>query len=138
MISNVNVWAVIISVVISMVVGMLWYSNFLFGKTWRTLMGVSDVEAAEGSKKMWKPMSINFVASLIMFFVLGRALFLSGTMSTAGSVSLAVLLWLGFIACTMIGMVLWEKKPWNLYFIVAGYHLVNLILAGLVFGAFNS
>lgn len=138
MISNVNVWAVIISTVISMIVGMAWYSNALFGKKWRTLMGVSDAEAAEGSKKMAKPMAVNAVASLIMFFILGRLLFLTGTMSTSGSVALAVLVWLGFIACTMIGMVLWERKSCTLYFIVVGYHLVNLVLAGLVFGWFNN
>ena len=41
-------------------------------------------------------------------------------------------LWLGFVATTMIGMVLWEGKPFRLYLINAGHVLAGLIVMGAI------
>jgi hypothetical protein len=39
--------------------------------------------------------------------------------------------WLGFIATTSLGMVLWEGKSWKLYAINIGYYFVTFIIGGL-------
>lgn len=43
--------------------------------------------------------------------------------------------WLGFVAPTTVGMVLWEGKPWKLWIITAGFYLLSLLLMGVILGA---
>ena len=40
--------------------------------------------------------------------------------------------WLGFVAPVTMGAVLWEGKPWGLWFLNAGYQLVNLLVMGVI------
>lgn len=137
MISNVNIWAVLIASVASMIIGMAWYSRILFGKQWMTLMGMSEDQVKADCKKMTKPMIIHFISNLILFFALGRVIFLTTTISLSGSVALAILLWLGFVAASSVGAVVWEKKSWTLFFINTSYQLASFIVAGLIFAWFN-
>ena len=48
------------------------------------------------------------------------------------ALSIAALVWLGFIATVMLGMVLWERKPFALYVLNSVYQLVNVLLITLV------
>ena len=41
------------------------------------------------------------------------------------------------IATTAINDVLYEKKPWALYYINTGYSLVSLIIVGIVLGVWQ-
>ena len=49
-----------------------------------------------------------------------------------GGIKVGIMAWLGFVAPTMLGSVLWENKSWNLYAINAGYYLVSFALMGAV------
>ena len=40
--------------------------------------------------------------------------------------------WLGFIATTMIGIVLWEIKPVKLYLLIVAYYLISLLVMGSI------
>jgi hypothetical protein len=42
--------------------------------------------------------------------------------------------WLGFVAPVSLGAVLWDGKPWKLWFINAGYFLATLLVMGLILG----
>lgn len=43
--------------------------------------------------------------------------------------------WLGFVATIMLGMTLWEGKPFRLYLLNAGYQLLNLLVMGAILAA---
>jgi|ETNmetMinimDraft_2_1059921.scaffolds.fasta_scaffold110298_2 hypothetical protein len=124
---------VLAAAVVSFIVGMLWYSPALFGKTW---MSLSGVKMNKGKKKgMSGVMLTAFIANLVMAYVFVYLMSMVGYANAGSGVVLGFWLWLGFFATSLLGSVLWEQKPFNLYLINAGYQLVNLVVMGAVLGA---
>lgn len=132
---DVNFWAILVVTIIHMIIGSLWYSDFLFAKTWRKLMGITDRDVKKAKDKgagMGRSMIIAFVASFILFYVFAQSIIGSGAASVADSMELAFYTWLGFMAVVMLGSVLWEGKPWKLFWINSLYYLVTLLIASAV------
>lgn len=135
----INIYAVFVSAIFAFGLGWLWYGP-LFGKTWAGLMGWTPEHMAEmmatGKNKMITGYAVQFVGALIMAFVLAHAvLFANVYLQMSGAmagVTVGFMCWLGFVAPTTVGMVLWEGKPWKLWAIVAGYWLTFLVIAGII------
>ncbi len=136
----VNYVSVVLAAVANMVLGFLWYGP-LFGKTWSDLMGWSkaDMEAAK-KKGMGKSYALMTLGSFVMAYVLAHSLVFASTyMNVSGvpaGLSVGFWNWLGFVAPVTIGSVLWDGKPWKLWFINAGYYLVALLLMGVILASF--
>jgi hypothetical protein len=132
---NINYWAVVVAAVASMAVGFVWY-GFLFRKSWMELMGYT-VESMEQMKmSATKAYILQFVASLVMAYVLAHSLIFAsaytGTAGAAAGMTAGFWSWLGFVAPITLGVVLWENKPWKLWFINASNYLVALIVMGMI------
>lgn len=128
---TINYLAVIVAAIASMVIGMAWYSPMLFGKQWMELIGISvkDMEAAK-KKGMSKTYALAFVSSLVMAYVLAHFVDYAMASSLADGAMAGFWVWLGFVATVSLSSVLWDCKPWKLYFINVGYHLVQLVVMG--------
>lgn len=132
-----NYLAVLVGAIINMVLGGLWYGP-LFGKAWTKLSGMTaETMDAAKRKGMSKSYALMFVGALIMSAILWHEVALGSEyikMYGAWSgVITGAWLWLGFVAPTTVGMVLWEGKPWKYWFIVSGYYLVALAILGGMF-----
>ena len=134
----INYWAVIVSAVVSMAVGFLWYGP-LFGKKWSELMGwgpMTPEKMAEMQKKARPAYAITFVGALLMAYALAHTIVFAGAYLNVTGVSAglqaAIWSWLGFVAPVTIGTVLWDGKPWMLWTLNAGYYLVNLVVMGII------
>jgi len=122
---------ILISAIISMVLGSLWYSPILFGKQWIKLMGISKKDMEKNKNKgMIKSYIVLFISSLVTIYVLSMFTSLLGASTFSQGMMIGFWVWLGFFATTMLGSVLWEKKPFSLYTINVSYHLVNLLIIG--------
>ena len=130
--ANINYIAVLLVSVASMVLGALWYSPVLFGKQWMHLMGINPKKIDAKKSSMAKLYFINFIAAIVMAYILSHFVDYVGATDIGSGIQLAIWVWLGFIATTMIGTVLWEGKPWKLYLINSGYQLVNLLIAASI------
>lgn len=132
---NINYLAVLVSAVASMAVGFLWYGVF-FRKPWMALMGYSKENMKQMTMSANQAYAIQFVASLIMAFVLAHTLVFAneyfGTEGAYAGVTAGFWNWLGFMAPVSLGVVLWENKPWELWFINASNYLVTLIVMGVI------
>ncbi len=132
----INYLAVLVSTVAAMVVGFLWYGP-LFGKPWMELSVFTQekMEAAK-AKGMGKSYFLMIIGALVMSYVLAHALiFASAYLHVEGIVAgltAGFWNWLGFIAPVTLGTVIWEGKPWKLWFINAGYYLVALLVMGVI------
>jgi hypothetical protein len=133
---EINYLAVLASGIASMIIGSLWYGP-LFGKQWMTMTKISPESMAEGKKSMAVSYVIMFVGSLVTASVFAWILYTIGEVSVQAGVGAGFWLWLGFVAPMMLGQVLWESKPWKLYFINSIYYLVLLLVIGMIVGGWN-
>lgn len=121
-----------------MAVGFLWY-GVLFKKQWMDLMSITTESMAGMKMSANKAYLLQFVASLVTACVLARFVNLGllndgATSALTVGINVGFLAWLGFAAPITLGAVLWENKPWKLWFINASSYLVTLVLMGIIFG----
>lgn len=129
---DINYIAVLVAAIVSIVIGMVWYSPFAFGKAWMKLSGISR-EKLEGMKKgMGKSYLASFIAALISSFVLAILIDFAQATSVGGGLMMGFLVWLGFIATGLLNTVLWEGKPIKLYTLNVAHHFVSLLVMGAI------
>lgn len=123
---------VLVAAVAAMGIGSVWYSPLMFAKTWAKLSGIDCSKMKAGKKGMVLSYASTFVVCLLMAVAIHILLEELGVRSVLGSMKLAALLWLGFVASVMSGSVIWEKKPVALYLINAGHYLVTIVTMTLI------
>ena len=134
---EINYLAVFVAGIVATGLGALWYGP-LFGKQWMALTGNTMPTAVtpEIKKQMNKGYAITFIGALVMAYVLAHSLAFASLAMNAGGVSAGLMggfwNWLGFVAPVMLGTVLWEGRPWKLYFLNVGYYLVTLLVMGAI------
>lgn len=137
---SVNYLAVLVSGIISMILGSLWYGP-IFGKPWMKLMGIGKKEMAkakkEGMKRMWKSYLTAFIAAIIVAFILAHVVVYVNAGTFMEGIGVGVWMWLGFIATVSLGSILWEGKSAKLYWINTLYWLVNLAIMGGILAVWN-
>jgi hypothetical protein len=137
----INWWAVIVSAVVSMIIGSIWFGP-LFGKKWMEIMGVQNASEEE-KKKMMKSTgmlyALQFILSLLTLYILAH--YIAGWQpqpGAMGGITNALWIWLGFIMPTLAGNAMWSGKPkklaWSMFWINAGYNLVLYIVFGAILG----
>ncbi|HTR18824.1 MAG TPA: DUF1761 domain-containing protein [Candidatus Paceibacterota bacterium] len=132
----VNFWAVLVSAVAAMFIGWLWFGP-LFRSQWVASLGMSDARMQEMMRKgMAMSYVVMFIGALLMAFVLAHAIIFAeaylGMTGVSAGLAVAFASWIGFVAPATVGGVLWEGKSWNWWFITAGYHLVLLLVMGVI------
>jgi len=129
---SINYFAVLTAAIANMGLGFLWYGP-IFGKLWIKLMGFSEEKiAAAKSKGMTKKYSLMIISTLVMVFVLAHFAKAWNAQGIQGAFELAFWIWLGFIAPTFLGSVLWEERPWALYGLNVGFYLVSLFISAVI------
>ena len=129
----VNYLSILIASVFSFVVGMLWYSPALFGNLWAKLSKV-DIKKSKNKSSVGVSMLLGFISTLILASVFQYLIVLLKYSGLAAGATLGFWLWLGFLATSLLGGVLWEGKPWGLYILNSVYWLVNLLVIGASLG----
>ena len=128
---QINYMAVAAAAVINMLVGYAWFGP-LFGKAWLKTLGMSkDQMKAPKGAEMAKIYGVAVISALIMAYVLVHFIEASGgaTSASTGAI-IGFWAWLGFVATTTLGGVLWEKKSLTWFLITASYYLVVLVING--------
>ena len=126
---NVNFVAALVAALSGFVIGGLWYGP-LFQKPWMRLTGMTKEKGAEASMAVTFGLSyaLNFVAAVGIAMLMGphrSALFGAHAGLAAGI----------FFVATALGVIyLFEQRPLRLFFINAGYQIVNFTVMGLILG----
>jgi hypothetical protein len=132
---GVNLWAVLVAGVSTMVVGSLWYSPLLFAKPWTVLMGYDPNDKAKMEamrKSAGKAYAISFVASLVAALVLGKVIEVTTVNSALYGMKIGFAMWLGFVTTVQLTAKLFGNQPTKLYLINTGYQLVCYLAMGAI------
>jgi hypothetical protein len=127
---EINYLAVLVSGILAMVVGSLWYGP-LFGNIWMKEEGFTEEDLTKDFNPA-KTYGLTFIAALVVVYVLARVLGYIGAEGVVEGLRTAFLCWLGFIAATKMTNYLFERKTLKLFLINAFYHLVNLVIASVI------
>jgi hypothetical protein len=137
---DVNMWAVLLAAVSSMVVGSLWYMPATFGNTWQKLSKVKMVDRSKMSpvQMAWIYGSV-FLASLVTAYVLAHVTFLAnkyfGNSFMSDALQTAFWLWLGFTAARLYVHDTFEMRRKKLTLLNATHELVTILVMALIIGA---
>ena len=128
-VTSINWWAISSAVAAGYVVGGLWYSPMLFIRPWATMSGVDGAKFSAG---MPKALVMDGISFAVMALVLDQVLRARGATTLVESVSVTFMVWLGFIATSLLHSVTYEHKPLAFYAINAGYRLVSIAIMGAI------
>lgn len=126
---DVNYLAILVAAIVAMIVGGLWYGP-LFGKQWMALSGISKKSMSKMKLTPAQGYAVGFVTQLVLCFVYANIIMWTGVSTFATGALVGFWIWLGFFATTMLGMITWEGKPFNLYALNTLYYLVVLAIQG--------
>jgi len=116
----------------AVILGIIWYHPRVFGTYWMAHSGITPEKADIAKRRMPLYAFIGFLSAMLVAYVMNYFGIAWSVYNWVGSLQLAFWCWIGFIAPTMLGMVLWEHKPFKVYLIVAGYWLVALVAMALI------
>jgi len=130
---TINIWTILVAAVASMMVGMAWYSQLIFGKPWMRLIGMT-AEQMKGAKGVWKSYLATFIGRIIMGAVLAILIGSLGVFTIKHSLLVGFVLWLGFVATTGMSEYFFSVTPksWALYFLNTGQELVSIFVMTII------
>ncbi len=123
--------AVLLSAIIQWFIGVIWYSPALFGKAWHA--AVDDRTGAKKTNEIAGTLATG-VGNMIVSFMVLYFLSMTGVAGLKYGAFIGFRLWLGFVATPLFAQYVYERRPFKLYVINAGYWLVALMVSGAVLG----
>ena len=129
----INIWAVLVAGLSSLILGALWYSPALFGAAWMRESGVTE-DKAKGAN-MAKTMTLALLLAIIGAAVF--AMFLGPTATAVFGVSVGFAAGLCWVAGSFGINYLFEQRSLKLFLINGGYHTLQYTLIGLILGAWR-
>lgn len=132
---SINWLAVIVSVVASIIIGSIWYHPSVFYKPWLATLGKTWENWPHGA--MVSMYVFTIIAALVEAVALALVLKSTGSNNAAAGAAAAFMIWLGFVAPTNLVNKLFSGQGWKGWLIEAGNHLVYLLVAGGILGAWH-
>lgn len=128
--SQLNILAIIVSIITNMVIGMLWYSPVLFGNIWLKLSGfkASDISSDESKKAM----SFSVIPATLLIFSLAIIIVLTDTKTILNGLFIGSFVSLGFIGGSYLNLVFFERRGIKLTLINLGYYFTSLNVASII------
>lgn len=143
--SDINWLALVIAIVVNIALGFLWYSaKTPTGRIWMRESNI-DPSRPPNPKQMVVAMVLMVIGAFFMLFVFQHtfvayrdayALDTEGNsykLTIVDGIVGALLTWLAFFVPVLWGAVIWEGKRWSLFFVNAGFYLVTLLFAGILY-----
>lgn len=133
----VNYIAVFVAALAGMMVGSLWYSPLLFAKPWMKYTKIDAKKLKSSQKHMGKTYGLSFIGMMITAYVIALLLNATLVIGIAEGLILGAMVWLGFVATTLLTGVLFAEVPWNLFLINSGYQLASILVMSTILTAWN-
>jgi len=135
-----------LSILVFMVLGFIWYAPwFPTGRVW-VRASKMDMSQKIPARQMAMSMGMMVIGAVLLMFVYAHNMMVyedafrnvatggkAGYKLTAmDGITGGFFTWLGFIVPLNLNAVAFDRKPWSLFGVNAGYYLVSLVVAGIL------
>ena len=120
----VNFLAILVASIVGYIIPMIWYSKALFGKSWMRYSKIKEMRPTP------IVMVSGFIATIIFNIVFAIVITFFGVSDFTSGMLVGFVLWIGFIATTMLNGVLYNKMPAALYLINTVQYLLSMMVVG--------
>ncbi|MDB5159991.1 MAG: hypothetical protein JWO99_254 [Candidatus Saccharibacteria bacterium] len=128
--SGLNIWAVLVAWVISVVLGSFWYSPAGFGKLWSKLSSVDMMKTPKDEAT--RAILFVVIASLLQALALGLVLNSLHVSGMDQGIVASLVLWFGFTALTTVGNTLYQRQSWKFWWLNASFFLIVMVINGII------
>ena len=129
--SGLNILAVLVAWIISVLLGSFWYSPAGFSKLWSRLSGVDMMKTPKDEST--RAIIFVVISSLLQALALGlvlNSLHVSGLLE--GLIA-SLILWFGFTALTTVGNTLYQRQSWKFWWLNSSFFLIVMVINGIIF-----
>jgi len=133
MFESVNEVAILVSAILAIAIGSIWYSPLLFGNQWMRSIGLTSEDLDVPKPKMIKMFVAAVVANLITLYIVAQ--FIAFSEAALKPVREIGLLLVVLLAAIMANGVIWEQKPVSYLLINLGYVAVVIFTGIAVIGS---
>lgn len=124
---QIDIFPVVIAALVNMVIGFFWYSKWFFGPLWKKKSKAKEADVSP------QTLFFGFIVSLFIAYFLAFFISYTSVTSITDGMFVGFLLWLGFVATTQVGSIIWTNTPLLLFFIDSGYKLFAiLVMSGII------
>ncbi|HEY3858623.1 MAG TPA: DUF1761 domain-containing protein [Gammaproteobacteria bacterium] len=134
---HINVLAVLVSAIVTFVIGALWYSPLLFGKHWIAFNNVTPDKVEAMRKNVPRLYGASFVCYLVLAAVFAVLLRMVHLQTVVGGAKMGGMLWVGFVATLGLIASLYSGRSIKAFALDSGYQLVFLVVMGLILAAWH-
>jgi hypothetical protein len=137
MIPEINIWAVLLATLSSMIVGAIWYARPVFGNWWIKAAKVDMDRNASAVVPIIVTLVVSFISALVLAGSAAIAQEFYGGNFLLNSIVTAIILWAGFTAARFITHDAFEGRPAGLTLLNISHELVTLVIMALIIGLFG-
>ncbi len=119
---SINIFAVLVSIVVVMVIGALWYSPLLFGNLWLDLIGKKADDISKEDANM--SMSLSVIPAVVTVFGLAILVEISSAATVFDALVAGTLASVFFSGMSSFNLVFFEDRSIKLTLLNAGYPFV--------------
>lgn len=130
--AGINLWAVVVVWILYMAVGAFWYSQAGFAEQWTKHTGI-DIMKIPTNQATRILISVAF-SSLVQAVVLALILNSLGVTNAIEGIVAGLVLWLGLVTATTVGVTLYSKRGWGFIWLNSAYFLVVMAIGSLILG----
>ena len=128
---KINHAAVLLVVLLSQIIGAMWFSPFLFAERWVMLTGKTMSDFANASMM---PYVVSIISSIITTYAMAWLFKKLNVENFISGVFYAFIFWFAFLFVELETFNSFELRPYALTWINAGKSLITFVVSGFILG----
>jgi len=139
MLPEINIVAVLLATVASMLVGWIWYAPPVVRRYWMKVVGHDEqsIKSASSAPIIVTIVVVNFMTASVLAGAAAIAQNFYGGSFLANTVVSTLILWVGFTAARMVTHDAFDRRPAGITVLNLAHELVTLTVMALIIGVFS-